>query len=94
MVAWRNALHYSKSSPLGGDKIVCRLIEEHQEARELKVDAFGLQKDSKSFLRNLTESKMLWFSSPIWFSALLVLLSNLSPACRDVIRFMTSSLLK
>ena len=37
--------------------------------------------------RDLANSKTLWFSSPLWSSLLLVLLSHISPALRDVIRF-------
>jgi hypothetical protein len=78
---------------LRSDRVVYRLIEEHQKVHE-PIAPRPFHKDAESIWENLAESRMLWFSSPIWISALLILLSYISPACRDIIRFMTASPLR
>jgi len=45
----------------------------------------------RSLLESLTSHRAVWFSSPLWLAALLIILSHLSPDVREVVRFMTTS---
>ena len=45
----------------------------------------------RSLLESLASLKAVWYSSPLWLAALLIILSRVDPEVREVVRFMTTS---